>query len=226
MSLTKLPLEERPRERLLLHGPGALSLSELLAIIIGKGTRGRTAIDLAHELLSDFGGLHHLMNASVNELSAVRGIGSVKAVQIKAVFELAKRLSLEIRPFPIAVKTLHDIANVLRRYIIGAKQEHLFVICLNIKGHIVHIEQIGKGTLASVLIHPREVFAVAVSHSAAQIALAHNHPSGNSEPSQKDIEVTRDIVKAGELMQIPVIEHFVLSEEEYSLIQKQSRRIY
>lgn len=219
MPLNKLPEHARPRERLMLHGSGALSLSELLAVIIGSGTRGKSAVQLSEELLQSFGSLERLLSASVTELSKAKGMGPAKALQCKAAFELSLRLARQTSPFPIIAKTWSDYANALLPFLPHTSQETLLIACLNAKGHIIHVEISMKGTVSSVLIHPREVFAVAVQHAASSIIVAHNHPSGDPTPSKADRDATTLLYQAGQTMQIPLSEHIIFGRDQYYLIR-------
>lgn len=218
MSLNKLPQREQPRERMKLFGAQSLSLVELLAVLMGSGTKDVSALECANRLLTRYASLEALIHASPHSLSEVDGIGEVKSLQLKAAFELARRIQKEVSPFPIHVETLDDVAAFLQRYIVGFSQERLFVACLNTKGMLTHVEEVGIGTLSAVLVHPREVFSVAVAQHAAQIIIAHNHPSGDTTPSEKDITVTKVFQEAGKIMQIPLLEHIVLSEKSYTFV--------
>ena len=180
--LARIPKEERPRERLLRQGTDALSLTELLAICLGSGRRGFSVIRLAEELLARFGTLSDLCNASVQSLMEIKGIGIAKAIQLKAVFALAKRITyLAYRPkYPIY--SPDDLYAYIGPKLRDKKQECVAIMLRDAQGNLFHDEILGIGTLTQVIIHPREVFHHALHHRAASLALAHNHPSGDPYP--------------------------------------------
>lgn len=208
--LTKLPSEERPRERLVNLGCDALSLTELLAICLGSGRRGMSVLHLAEELLATFGSLPDLLEASIMQLMEIKGIGKAKAVQIKAVFALAKRMQRRSGMAKYPVKTPEDAYFLIGPYLEGEKQEKLALLLRNIKGEIFHHEIISSGTLSEVLVHPREVFHYVLLHRAFSFILVHNHPSGNPMPSKSDLELTRLLETSGNLMGIRLDDHLII----------------
>ena len=180
-----LPKEERPRERLVKFGEQALSAQELLQIILGRGIAGESVAVTAQKLLSQFGSLQRLAEASIEELSSVKGIGIAKATQIKAVFEISRRLSTQTPSYKSKELTNPEkVFKFMRSRIKDYKKEHLYVIALNIRGWTV--AEVSVGTLDTMLGHPREAFVEAIKSNASSVIFVHNHPSGNTEPSKED----------------------------------------
>ena len=213
-----MPLSERPRERLLRMGSENMGLVELLAIIIRTGTRGESVLMTAQKLLSEFGNLQSIAQASVAEICRVRGIGEAKAIEIKAALELGKRLydpdygpDEQGKPVQTPEEAYKSMQSKLR----GKKKEHFYILCLNTRGRVNDTRQVSIGNLDSSLVHPREVFKDAISTYASTVIFVHNHPSGDLEPSAEDINLTRRLVEAGELLGIPVIDHIIVSDKGY-----------
>ncbi|MGQ9545831.1 MAG: RadC family protein [Dehalococcoidia bacterium] len=211
-----LPLSDRPRERLLKLGSEALSAQEVLALILGRGIKGESVMVTSQKLLSQFGSLKGVANASVEELTQVRGIGPAKAAQIKAALELSKRLEADIseKPQPI-VKSPEDVVAVVRGRLKGKKREHFLVLCLDTRNKLINCRPVSIGSLDSSIVHPREAFKEAVFASAASVIFVHNHPSGDPEPSKEDIELTKRLAKAGEIMGIDVLDHVIVCDKSY-----------
>lgn len=211
-----LPRSERPRERLSRLGPDALSSSELVALLVGRGIRGKSALSIGQELLSRFGHVRGISEATLEELSAIRGVGPAKAAQLKACFELGKRQLLEPEdPRLIDIRNPADVAKAVRASIRDRAKEHFKLILLNTRNRVTGIFTVSIGTLNASLVHPREVFRRAVQHAASTVVLAHNHPSGNPEPSDDDIALTRRLCDAGRLLGIEVIDHIIVARDEY-----------
>ena len=209
-----LPKEERPRERLVKFGEQALSAQELLQVILGRGVAGESVTVTAQKLLSQFGSLQCLAEASIEELSSIKGIGLAKATQIKAVFEIGRRLSVQTPSYKS--KELTDpkkayqlIKSKLKDY----TREHFYIIALNSRNH--SIVEVSVGSLDASIVHPREVFSEAIKNKAASVIFAHNHPSGDPEPSEDDLEITKRLVKAGKILGIEVIDHIIVAKDKF-----------
>ncbi len=214
-SLAQIPKEERPRERLMRSGSNALSLTELLAICLGSGRKGMSVLNLAEELLAHFGGLSHLLEASVEALTEIKGIGPAKAIQLKAIFALAKRSHTLGGAAKFPVNTPQDVYSFIAPELEKEKKELAILMMRDAKGAIFHREMIGMGTLSEVIIHPREIFHEALARRAYSVILAHNHPSGDPNPSKPDIELTKLLVSAGKLLGIPFDDHFIIGRHSY-----------
>jgi len=215
-----LPKEERPRERLVKFGEQALSVQELLQLILGRGIAGESVVVTAQKLLSQFGSLQKLAETSIEELSSVKGIGLAKATQIKAVFEIGRRLSTQAAPYKS--KELTDPEKVYR--LIKSKlkdyhKEHFYIIVLNSRNWSV--AEVSVGSLNASIVHPREVFAEAIKNKAASVIFVHNHPSGDPEPSEGDLVVTKRLVEAGKILEIEVVDHIIITKDKFlSMKQK------
>lgn len=213
MKIKDLPKSDRPREKLLAKGVENLKDSELLAIILRTGTKGKNVIEIASHILSKYS-KKRLLQMTYQDLAQINGIDSGKATTLLAAFELAKR-ALEVNDtnLPVingakdAVAQLSDMREL--------KKEHFVVLYLNAKNQLVHKETISMGTLNANLVHPREVFEPALKYSAAQIIAAHNHPSGDPKPSEDDRDVTKRLTEAGKLMGIDVMDHVIITKNRY-----------
>jgi len=215
-----LPLSERPRERLLKLGSEALSAQEILALILGRGIKGESVMVTSQKLLSRFGNLKGIANASVEELTQTRGIGPAKAAQIKAALELSKRLEADIGELPRPIlKSPEDVVSVVRSQLKGKKKEYFLVLCLDTRNRLISCQPVSIGSLDTSIVHPREVFKEAVSSCAASIIFAHNHPSGDPEPSKEDVELTKRLAKAGEIIGIDVLDHLIVCDKSYSSLK-------
>jgi len=215
-----LPLSERPRERLLKLGSEALSAQEILALILGRGIKGESVMVTAQRLLSRFGNLKGIANASVEELTEINGIGPAKAAQLKAAFELSKRLeSSGDESQKPAIKSPEDVASIVRSQLKGKKKEHFLVLCLDTRNKLINYKPVSMGSLDTSVVHPREVFKEAISSNAASVIFVHNHPSGDPEPSKEDIELTKRLAKAGEIMGIEVLDHIIVCDRSYSSLK-------
>lgn len=221
-TIRDLPSEERPRERMQRLGADALSTQEILALILGRGISGESVMVTVQRMLSHFGSLRGIAGASVEEMAQVRGIGLAKACQIKAAFELAMRL--EVAPEPgekQSVKTPEDVAKMVQGRLRGEKKEHFLTVLLDTRGQVIKTVEVSIGSLDSSIVHPREVFKEALSASAASVIFVHNHPSGNPEPSTDDIELTKRLAQAGEIMGIDVLDHVIIGDSKYVSLKRQ-----
>jgi DNA repair protein RadC len=205
-----LPPEERPRERLMTHGAENLSKAELIAILLRTGTKGQSALAIGQQVMTRFSSLDALARASVDELRQVRGIGRDKAIALKAAFTLARRIASEIREEAPLLDTPDSIATLLREENRLHSVETFQVVLLNTRRRLIRVDPISQGTLDTLLVHPREVFKPAIAANASAIVIVHNHPSGDPTPSEADIKVTRDLIRAGQLLKIDVLDHIIL----------------
>ncbi len=216
-----LPVSERPRERLQKLGAEALSAQEILAVILGRGVSGESVMVTAQRLLSRFENLKGIAEASVEELSQVRGIGIAKAAQIKAAFELASRLDGYTQTGDkTVVKTPEDVTRVVGGRLRGKKKEYFLTLLLDTRNQLIKVAEISVGSLDSSIVHPREVFKEAISASAAAVIFAHNHPSGDAEASPDDIKLTKRLAEAGELVGIEVLDHIIIGGKKFLSLKR------
>ena len=202
--------KDRPRERLVLEGADALSNAELIAILLRTGLKGYSAIHIAQQLLAKFGTLNGLARAPLEELRQVKGVGRDKAVTLKAAFTLARKMAAEMRTESPLLDTPERIADLLREESRPQDVEQFRVVLLNTRRRLIGLESISQGTLDTLLVHPREVFKRAIAANASAVVLVHNHPSGDPTPSEADIKVTRDLIRAGQLLKIEVLDHVII----------------
>jgi DNA repair protein RadC len=220
-SIKKWPEGERPRERLLKYGAQNLSDAQLLAIILRIGKGGRSALDLAIEILNHFGSLRAIEDASLVEFSNIRGIGSAKVAQIKAAFELGRRLLEERYSKGPAFSSGHDVYLYYRQRFQNLKKEEFRCAMLDAKNRVFRDCRISEGTLTNSLIHPREAFRDAIKEAAASVIFVHNHPSGDPSPSREDIMITERLVNVGDLIGIKVLDHVIIGDNKYtSMMEK------
>ena len=213
--ITRWPKKERPRERLLQHGPQPLTEAELLGILLGKGTRKKTAIDLARELLGQYESLQKLFSRSPSELMKVKGIGSAKAATLSAAFELVRRIQSQKSGAKVSFKRSSEVFEHYLPLMRDLRKEVFKVLLLNRANRLIKEVTISEGTLEASIVHPREVFREALLEPAAGIILIHNHPSGNASPSEEDLRITKQLVEAGRLLGIKVYDHVILAGESY-----------
>ena len=204
------PASERPRERLVAHGAAALGNAELIAILLRTGLKGMNAVEVGRQLLARFGSLQQLALASVDDLKKVKGIGRDKAVTLVAAFALAHKMAHELQEESPLLDNPESVVRLLRGKNLVRNVETLQVLLLNTRHRLIRVEDVVDGTLDSIVVHPREVFKAAIAANAAAIVLAHNHPSGDPTPSEADIKVTRDLIRAGNLLKLEVLDHIIL----------------
>lgn len=216
-TIKQLPPELRPRERLLAAGPSALSDGELLGLLFGIGSREKTAVELAGEVISEAGGLHGLYDVSVHELVEINGIGEAKACVILAAVELGRRIGQVRNPGRPVISSPADVERLLRGRIANLDRENFVVVLLNTKNEVIETSTVSVGTLSASLVHPREVFKPAIRASAASVVLAHNHPSGKVEPSREDREVTKRMSEAAEILGVEVLDHVIVGDGYFSM---------
>lgn len=214
-TIADIPRDDRPRERLLYYGSSALSNAELLAVILRVGGVGQNAVRLAESILARFEGLSGLARAGVADLVEVKGVGTAKVAQIKAALELGRRLMLSAPDERAQIRSPADAANLLMMEMSTLEQEHLRVILLDTRNRVLTIATIYIGSLNASTIRVGELFREAIRRNSAAVIVAHNHPSGDPTPSPEDVVITRQIVKAGQLLDIDVLDHVVIGQGKY-----------
>jgi DNA repair protein RadC len=213
--LRDMPQDDRPRERLMQVGATAVSSAELLAIILRVGSRNESVVQLATRLLSHFRGLPGLARASLSELQVVKGVGPAKAIEIKAALELGRRLLAAAPEERVQITSPADAANLLMSEMMFLEQEHLRVILLDTRSRVLNSPTVYVGSLNTSVIRVGELFRAAIKANAAAIIVAHNHPSGDPSPSPEDVNVTRQIVQAGKLLDIQLLDHIVIGRQRF-----------
>lgn len=212
ITIKDMPLEERPREKLIALGASALSTAELLAILLRVGSRTESAVQLATRIITRSGGLRNLPHLSLEDLQENKGIGPDKAVTIKAALELGSRLATAPREEAGSITTPRQAADLFMEELRYKKKEYFKILLLNTKNHVISREEISVGSLSASIVHPREIFSLPLRKSAASVILFHNHPSGDPAPSQQDLEVTRRLVDAGNILGIAVRDHIIIGD--------------
>jgi DNA repair protein RadC len=213
MKIKDIPKEGRPRERFLKQGSEALSDAELFAILLRTGTKGENVVDMSNRLIAEYG-LDNLFECSLKELQEIKGIGPSKAMQILAMSEILKRIHLSEKPIK-KISCSKDVFYYFHDRLKSKKEEHFYVLMLNNQNNIIGEHFVSKGILDASIIHPREVFRFAIKNAASKIIIAHNHPSGNSDPSMEDLEITEKLIKSGEELGIKMLDHIILGKERY-----------
>jgi DNA repair protein RadC len=217
-----LPCEERPRERLQRLGAENLNAQELLAVILGRGISHESVLVTGQRLLDRFKTTRGIAEASIEQLREVRGIGLAKACQIKAAFELANRWSLDPNfTHNPAISSPEDIYNELKGKARGKKKELFWAVLLDTRNKIIKSVEISAGSLDASIVHPRELFKEAISASASSIIIAHNHPSGNPQASQEDINLTKRLKESGDIIGIEIVDHIILGEERFLSMKRE-----
>ncbi len=217
MAITDWPEDERPRERLLAQGAAALSDAELLAIFLRVGVKGKSAVDLARDLIRHFGSLNRLFATTQESLSSIHGMGPAKYVQLQAVLEMSRRALAEEMKQGNAFATPGAVRDYLRLHLAGLPHEVFFALWLDAQNRLIAAEELFRGTLTQTSVYPREVVKKALWHNAAAVVLAHNHPSGVSEPSSADEFLTRELKQALALVDVRVLDHFIVAGQSQPL---------
>ncbi len=211
MGINEWPPQQRPRERLLSQGAAALSDQELLAVFLRVGVKGKNAVDLARDTLRQFGSLQALFGAGVGEFSAIHGLGPARFAQLQAVMELARRALGEQLQAGQTLSSPDAVKQYLRMSLSKQGHESFVVLFLDVKNRLICCDEMFRGTLTHTSVYPREVVKAALTHNAAGVMLAHNHPSGTSDPSESDLRLTRALVQALGLIDVRVLDHFVVA---------------
>lgn len=219
-AIKDLPEFERPREKLVKKGAKALKKEELLAILLRTGLKGKNAIEIANDILSKYGD-KKLLDVSYEELRNMRGVGPTKAIQILAALELGSRLFKEKTEKEVYINSPEDVAKEIE-HIKENKKENFIVLYLDARNKLTHKETVSIGTLNANLVHPREVFEPAVRYLAAQIVLAHNHPSGDPKPSEDDIEITKRLIDSGKILGIDVVDHIIIAKTNFVSLKEKN----
>ena len=214
-AIREIPAAERPRERLALRGPGGLSTAELVAIIWGTGGRGRSAVALAEDALARHDGLTGLARATDGELEAIAGVGTVRAAQLSAAFELGRRLMADWPSARWTVRAPRDVADRLVLQMGRLEREELRVVILNTKNTVLRVATVYQGNVASSLVRVGELFRDAVRLNASGVILVHNHPSGDPTPSPDDLHLTAEVLAAGRLLDIQLLDHLVVGHDAW-----------
>jgi DNA repair protein RadC len=220
MRIREMLHEDRPRERLKERGVHALSLRELLAIVVGSGGRGRSAMDLADEIVASFGSTREIASASVERFASVAGIGPATACRLRAAVELGKRISRATRGELKVIRSPEDAACLLMDEMKHLDREHFKVILLDSKNSVISIETVSIGTVNASIVHPREVLKPALMKSATSLILVHNHPTGHTSPSREDILLTRRFEKCGRILGIEVVDHIIIGDGSYESLKE------
>ena len=215
-SIKEIPLNDRPREKMAANGAAVLTDAELIAILLRTGTAEKSAIDIASEMTAD-GGLYKRLAGitRLNELTNIKGLGQAKAATVLAALEIGRRIASAKPLEKIHLSCPQDVADFLMPRLRYAAKEQFVVILLNSKNKVIGTEVVSEGSLSSSIVHPREVFAPAILHHAAAIMVAHNHPSGDPKPSIEDEEVTRQLLRSGKVLGIPMIDHVIIGDGNY-----------
>jgi DNA repair protein RadC len=210
---------QRPRERLELQGASALREAELLAILLRVGKKGVNAVQIGQRMLFQFGGLSGLHRASFAELCQVEGVGPAKAAQIKAAIELGRRLSTLSPDERPTIASPDDVADRVQYAMMALEQEELWVLLLDSRNRLINTEHLYRGSLNASTVRPAEVFKAGIRHNAGGLIVVHNHPSGDPSPSPEDINLTRCLIEAGEMLELPILDHIVIGLNRYESIK-------
>lgn len=206
---------DRPRERLIRQGAKSLSNQELIAILLGSGTKNESVLAVANRVLLNFEKLHNLKHATLEEMQDIKGIGEAKAVLLLAAIELGRRLASKDLQERYTIRSPEDAASFLMQDMTSLQQEHFVCLFLNVKNQVLHKQTIFVGSLNASIVHPREIFREAVKRSAASIICSHNHPSGVPTPSPEDIDVTNRLYEAGQIIGVDLLDHVIIGDHQF-----------
>lgn len=215
MKVKELHIQERPREKALEKGIEVLSNRELIAILLRTGTKEISALELADEILHNFDNLGELGKASIHDIMSIKGVKSAKAIELQAGFEIGRRIAFEKVKESMSIEQPEDVFDWLNQLIGYEKQEHFLVLFLNQKNKVITYKDLFIGTMTNASVHPREIFREAMHLQCAKILCVHNHPSGDCEPSNADIELTHNIVECGKMTAIPLLDHIIVGKNSY-----------
>lgn len=221
MHKKNVPYYDRPRERLLRQGAAQLADAELLAILLRTGTEQESCYELAQRLLASFGDLQSLSQASHAEMTQLKGIGQVKAIELHAAFELGRRIMSSSRKPRTVVRLPRDVAELMMPEMAHLTQEHFVCLFLNTKNHVIGKQTIFVGSLDASIVHPREVYKEAIKRSSASVICLHNHPSGDPTPSREDIAITRTLREVGDLVGISLLDHIIIGDGKFVSLKEQ-----
>ncbi|MFZ3071536.1 MAG: DNA repair protein RadC [Anaerolineaceae bacterium] len=220
LRIVDLREENRPRERMITEGAQALSDGELLAVLLGSGTKGMNAIDLGNKILRDLGGFSGIHRADIVEIKSIPGVGLAKAARIKAAVELGNRLAKEKMEDRGVIRTPEDIVQLVGLELRGKGQEELWVLWLNVRNRVLGIDRLYKGSQDSSSVRVSEIFTKAIRNGAYGIVLVHNHPSGEADESPEDVNLTRAVVQAGTLLDVKVLDHIIIGRDNFVSLKK------
>lgn len=211
MAITDWPEDQRPRERLIKHGPKTLSDPELLAVFLRVGVTGKSAVDLGRDMIGHFGSLHALFSANIGEFSVINGLGPAKFAQLQAVLELARRALAEELKAGVSLSSPQAVKSYLQLLLGNMRHEAFTVLFLDVKNRLIAAEELFRGTLTHASVYPREIVKAALAHNAASVILSHNHPSGTPEPSAADYALTQTLKETLALVDVRVLDHFIVA---------------
>lgn len=222
MSIKFLAEDDRPREKFLLKGKSSLSDSELLAIILGSGNNEDSAVELSRKILASVDyNWQKLSKLSIKDLMKFKGIGEAKAISVAAALEIGRRKAAQEIPEKEKVTSVNDLYKIFSQYLSDLQTEEFWTIFLNQKNHVIYKTQISKGGISGTLVDVRVIFRMAIEHFATSVVVAHNHPTGNLNPSQADISITRKIKEAGDLLDIKLLDHLIIGENSFFSFSEQ-----
>ncbi|MBQ5440724.1 MAG: DNA repair protein RadC [Firmicutes bacterium] len=220
MKIKNLPTDERPVEKVMYYGAGSLSNAELIAVLLGSGSRDSSAIELAEEILSKRDGLSGLVRSDIEELIRIPGIGPKKAASIVCALELGRRVSTAPKGKRKAIRSSDNMAELFMEDMRYLRKEFFKVLMLNVKLEVIGIETVSVGELSGAPVHPRETFEPAIRKGAAAVCFVHNHPSGDPNPSRQDLEITKRLVECGNILGIKVVDHLIIGDGVYTSLKE------